>query len=67
MRQVTISFILYVATLGVRLVHADAELDRTRTGAWLTDIPIYRSGSGSNVVPVRIGSGDVGVNLTVCE
>jgi hypothetical protein len=48
-------------------VQADAQLDKQRTGAWLMDVPFYRSGQGMNIVPVQIGDTRTRVNLTVSK
>ena len=61
-----ISALLLLATIPLD-VKGDTQLDAQRTGAWVTDIPFYRSGEGTNVVPVRIGSAFTQVNLTVSE
>lgn len=48
-------------------VRSDAELDASRNGEYYTEIPIYRSGSGTNVVKVKVGNPATDVQLTVCE
>ncbi|KAI9638211.1 uncharacterized protein MKK02DRAFT_42599 [Dioszegia hungarica] len=47
------------------LVSADGQLDATRLGTFYTDFPIYRSGSGTNVVKVAIGKPGVAAQLTL--
>lgn len=49
------------------LVSADGQLDATRLGTFYTDFPIYRSGSGTNVVKVAIGKPGVAAQLTLCK
>ena len=40
--------------------------DTARLGSYYTDIAIYRSGSGSNVVSVGLGDPVQDFNLTLC-
>jgi hypothetical protein len=40
--------------------------DTARLGSYYTDIAIYRSGSGNNVVSVGLGDPIQDVNLTLC-
>lgn len=63
------AYLLGLAMLSTPIlqVRADEQLDRQRTDTWLTDIPFYRSGRGTNVVPVQVGSTETRVNLTVSK
>lgn len=49
------------------LVTAGPEEDAARLGQYYTNIAIYRSGSGNNVVTVGVGEPAQEVNLTLCE
>ena len=49
------------------LVSAISETDAGRVGTFYTSIPIYRTGAGTNVVSVGLGTPAVDVNLTLCE
>lgn len=57
--------LLIAVSLHIRPIQADAQLDKQRTGAWLMDVPFYRSGQGMNIVPVQVGDTRTRVNLTV--
>ena len=59
--------LLTALALHMRPVQADAQLDKQRTGAWLMDVPFYRSGQGMNIVPVQVGDTRMRVNLTVSK
>ncbi|ODO05944.1 hypothetical protein I350_05005 [Cryptococcus amylolentus CBS 6273] len=43
---------------------ADHKLDLTRMGAAYTGLPLYRSGAGTNVLQIGVGTPEVVVNLT---
>ncbi|ODN90212.1 hypothetical protein L198_06230 [Cryptococcus wingfieldii CBS 7118] len=43
---------------------ADHRLDLTRMGAAYTGLPLYRSGAGTNVLQIGVGTPEVVVNLT---
>lgn len=49
------------------IVRAGADEDAARLGQYYTNIAIYRSGSGNNVVTVGLGDPAQEVNLTLCE
>ena len=46
---------------------ADQKEDDARLGQYYTSIPIYRSGSGTNVVQVGLGTPAQEFNLTLSE
>jgi hypothetical protein len=46
---------------------ASPEEDAARLGAYYTNIAIYRTGSGNNVVTVALGDPEQPLNLTICE
>lgn len=48
-------------------VLAGPEEDAARLGSYYTNIAIYRSGSGNNVVTVGLGQPEQMLNLTLCE
>lgn len=56
----------FLSTLPL-LIRADQKLDGMRLGNWLSDIPIYRSGQGMNIVTAQVGTNRVDVNLTISE
>ncbi|ORX37386.1 aspartic peptidase domain-containing protein [Kockovaella imperatae] len=45
--------------------HLTFAADRDRLGDFYTSIPLYRSGSGTNVIPVGVGTSPQFVNLTL--
>ena len=46
---------------------ADRRTDIARLGEYYTSLPLYRSGSGTNVLPVAIGNPEQQINLTLSE
>lgn len=48
-------------------VRADDREDEARLGSFYTTIPLWRSGSGTNVVNVGIGNPPQDVNLTLSK
>ena len=59
-----ISFALVLAALQAR---AERRTDEARLGTFYTSLPLYRSGAGTNILPVGIGSPSQQVNLTLSE
>jgi hypothetical protein len=49
------------------IVSADKTTDAARLGSFYTTIPLYRSGSGTNVLTVGVGKPAQQVNLTLSE
>jgi hypothetical protein len=54
-----------ISTLITPTLAGQAE-DTARLGSYYTDIAIYRSGSGNNVVSVGLGDPVQDFNLTLC-
>jgi hypothetical protein len=48
-------------------VLADRRTDEARLGTYYTSMPLYRSGAGTNILPVGIGSPPQQVNLTLSK
>lgn len=46
---------------------ADTNLDASRLGSFYTALPLYRSGAGTNILSVGIGTPETNVNLTLSE
>lgn len=59
--------ILPIFALLPRLVYAGPEEDADRLGQYYTNVAIYRSGSGNNVVSVGLGDPEQEFNLTLSE
>jgi hypothetical protein len=49
------------------IVLADSSVDSSRLGTEYTALNLLRTGSGSNVFSVGVGTPSIEVNLTVCE
>jgi hypothetical protein len=49
------------------VVYGDTAEDNSRLGEFYTAIPLYRSGAGTNVVSVGLGTPAQQLNLTACE
>lgn len=56
-----------LALLALQPVLASPEEDAARLGSYYTNIAIYRTGSGNNVVTVGLGDPEQSLNLTLCE
>lgn len=57
------------ANLAVLILIASQTLaqDRSKLGDFYSNIPLYRTGQGSNVVSVGVGTPEQRFNLTFCE
>lgn len=58
--------LLILLALLLPLAFASPEEDAARLGAYYTNIAIYRTGSGNNVVTVGLGDPEQTLNLTIC-
>lgn len=58
--------LLTLLVLLLPLALASPEEDAARLGAYYTNIAIYRTGSGNNVVTVGLGDPEQTLNLTLC-
>lgn len=61
------TIVLFSLISSLRHVRADRRTDIARLGEWYTSLTLYRSGSGTNVLPVKIGSTEQQVNLTLSK
>jgi hypothetical protein len=57
---------ILLSTTILRCQAASSATDASRLGQYYTSLPLYRSGSGTNVLTVGVGTPAVDVNLTVC-
>jgi hypothetical protein len=57
---------LLVLSIHILSALAGPEEDKARLGSYYTNIAIYRSGSGNNVVSVGLGDPVQDFNLTLC-
>lgn len=48
------------------VAYGDTAEDNSRLGEFYTAIPLYRSGAGSNVISVGLGTPAQQLNLTAC-
>jgi hypothetical protein len=60
-------YLLGILSLVITPTLAGPAEDTARLGSYYTDIAIYRTGSGNNVVSVGLGDPIQDFNLTLCK
>jgi hypothetical protein len=61
------TLLLLAASLLPRAARADSSTDEARLGSFYTSIPLWRSGAGTNILRVGVGTPATNVNLTLSE